>query len=156
MTLQNAFEHGGQTRDKIILGKILGTKPEFRTKVKDIAEDISEIVASVNQLSSEEQKKEIEENFPEILAPKEKIEERERSTRIKRCRARKSCYKISSRTKRISSHIGHAKAAIINSEYAKMYGGKFILRMDDTNPEAERMEYHAAIKVGTRMVRNKI
>ena len=45
-------------------------------------------------------------------------------------------------------HIGHAKAAIINSEYAKMYGGKFILRMDDTNPEAERMEYHAAIKVG--------
>ncbi|MBS3922887.1 MAG: glutamate--tRNA ligase, partial [Nitrosarchaeum sp.] len=45
-------------------------------------------------------------------------------------------------------HIGHAKAAIINAEYAKMYGGKFILRMDDTNPEAERMEYHAAIKVG--------
>ncbi|MBL7002115.1 MAG: glutamate--tRNA ligase, partial [Nitrosopumilus sp.] len=40
------------------------------------------------------------------------------------------------------------KAAIINSEYAKMYGGKFILRMDDTNPEVERMEYHAAIKVG--------
>jgi glutamyl-tRNA synthetase len=29
-----------------------------------------------------------------------------------------------------------------------MYGGKFILRMDDTNPEVERMEYHAAIKVG--------
>ena len=45
-------------------------------------------------------------------------------------------------------HIGHAKAAIINVEYAKMYGGKCILRMDDTNPEAERMEYHAAIKVG--------
>ena len=37
-------------------------------------------------------------------------------------------------------HIGHAKAAIINSEYAKMYGGKFILRMDDTNPEAERIK----------------
>ena len=30
LTLQNAFEHGGETRDKIILGKILGTKPEFR------------------------------------------------------------------------------------------------------------------------------
>jgi len=42
-------------------------------------------------------------------------------------------------------HIGHAKAAIINEEYANMYGGKKILRMDDTNPEAERMEYHAAI-----------
>ncbi len=29
-----------------------------------------------------------------------------------------------------------------------MYGGKLILRFDDTNPEAERKEYYAAIKVG--------
>ena len=29
IALQNAFEHGGE-RDKIILGKVLGTKPEFR------------------------------------------------------------------------------------------------------------------------------
>ena len=57
LALQNAFEHGGQTQDKIILGKILGTKPEFRTKVKEISEDISKIVADVNQISSEEQKK---------------------------------------------------------------------------------------------------
>ena len=76
MTLQNAFEHEGETRDKIILGKILGTKPEFRTKVKEISIEISEIVSSVNKLSIDEQKKEIEENFPEILKPKEKIKER--------------------------------------------------------------------------------
>ena len=44
MALQNAFEHGGETRDKIILGKILGTKPEFRSKVKEISGSISEIV----------------------------------------------------------------------------------------------------------------
>ena len=77
MTLQNAFEHEGETRDKIILGKILGTKPEFRTKVKEISIEISEIVSSVNKLSIDEQKKEIDENFPEILTPKEKIKERE-------------------------------------------------------------------------------
>ena len=52
MALQNAFEHGGETRDKIILGKVLGTKPEFRSKVKEISPvDISEIVSLVNQLS---------------------------------------------------------------------------------------------------------
>ncbi|MGI0075490.1 MAG: glutamate--tRNA ligase, partial [Nitrosotalea sp.] len=45
-------------------------------------------------------------------------------------------------------HIGHAKASIIDEEYAKMYGGKLILRFDDTNPEKERLEYYAAIKVG--------
>jgi len=131
MAIQNAFEHGGKTRDKIILGKILGTKPEFRSKVKEISEDISKIVSSVNQLSLEEQKKEIDENFPEL---KDAIQGKV----ITRFPPEPNGY----------PHIGHAKAAIINSEYAKMYDGKFILRMDDTNPEAERMEYHAAIKVG--------
>lgn len=147
MALQNAFEHEGKTQDKIILGKILGTKPEFRTKVKEIARDIAEIVATVNQLSSEEQKKEIEEKFPDILTPKEKIEERKGLPELKNAEQGKVITRFPPEPNGYP-HIGHAKAAIINSEYAKMYGGKFILRMDDTNPEAERMEYHAAIKVG--------
>ena len=147
MALQNAFEHGGETRDKIILGKILGTKPEFRTKVKEISKDISEIVSNVNQLSSEEQKKEIDETFPEVLAPKAKIVEREGLPELKDAEQGKVITRFPPEPNGYP-HIGHAKAAIINSEYAKMYGGKFILRMDDTNPEAERMEYHAAIKVG--------
>jgi glutamyl-tRNA synthetase len=147
MALQNAFEHEGETRDKIILGKILGTKPEFRTKVKEISGKISEIVASVNQLSTEEQKKEIDENFPEVLAPKEKIVGREGLPELKDAVQGKVITRFPPEPNGYP-HIGHAKAAIINSEYAKMYGGKFILRMDDTNPEAERMEYHAAIKVG--------
>ncbi len=147
MALQNAFEHGGETKDKIVLGKILGTKPEFRTKVKEISKDISEIVFNVNQLSSEEQKKEIKENFPEILAPKEKIQGREGLPELKDAIQGKVITRFPPEPNGYP-HIGHAKAAIINSEYAKMYGGKFILRMDDTNPEAERMEYHAAIKVG--------
>ena len=147
MALQNAFEHGGETRDKIVLGKILGTKPEFRSKVKEITEDISEIVSIVNQLSSEEQEIEIKEKFPELLAPKEKIVEREGLPELKNAEQGKVITRFPPEPNGYP-HIGHAKAAIINSEYAKMYGGKFILRMDDTNPEAERMEYHAAIKVG--------
>ena len=147
MALQNAYEYGGETRDKIILGKIIGTKPELRNKVKEITDDISEIVTQVNQMSLEEQRKEIDENFPEILVPKEKIEEREGLPKLKDAVYGKVVTRFPPEPNGYP-HIGHAKAAIINSEYAKMYGGKFILRMDDTNPEAERMEYHAAIKVG--------
>ena len=77
IALQNAFDHEGKTQDKVVLAKILGTKPEFRTRVKEIVGDIAEIVSAVNQTSLDEQRKEIEENFPEILIPKEKIEERE-------------------------------------------------------------------------------
>ena len=147
MALQNAFEHGGETKDKIVLGKILGTNPEFRSRAKEIAKDISEIVITVNQMSSEEQEKEIGDKFPDLLAPKEKIVEREGLPELKNAEQGKIITRFPPEPNGYP-HIGHAKAAIINSEYAKMYGGKFILRMDDTNPEAERMEYHAAIKVG--------
>ncbi|MBS3926999.1 MAG: glutamate--tRNA ligase [Nitrosarchaeum sp.] len=147
IALQNAFEHEGKTQDKIVLAKILGTKPEFRTRVKEISEEIKTIVSEINQLSFEEQKKVIEENFPDILIPKEKTEEREGLPLLKNAEHGKVVTRFPPEPNGYP-HIGHAKAAIINAEYAKMYGGKFILRMDDTNPEAERMEYHAAIKVG--------
>ena len=45
-------------------------------------------------------------------------------------------------------HIGHAKAAVIDEEYARKYGGKLILRYDDTNPLKEKIEYYSAIKDG--------
>ena len=43
-------------------------------------------------------------------------------------------------------HIGHAKAVCINFATAEKYGGMCNLRMDDTNPTKEDVEYVDAIK----------
>jgi len=148
IALQNAVEHNGKTKDKVVLSKSLGTIPELKNNVKEVIPEIASIVSQVNGMSIEEQKTEIQNNFPEIFDVKENVKEQrvglpplegaEQGKVVTRFTPAPNGY----------PHIGHAKAAIISEEYAKMYGGKLVLRYDDTNPEDTRLEYWAAIKVG--------
>ncbi|MCP5369498.1 MAG: glutamate--tRNA ligase [Rickettsiaceae bacterium] len=43
-------------------------------------------------------------------------------------------------------HIGNIRTALINYLYSKKYGGKFILRIDDTDIERSKKEYEETIK----------
>ena len=148
IALQNAVEHDGKTNDKVVLSKSLGTIPELRNNVKDAIPEIASIVSQVNDMSIEEQKTEIENNFPEILNVKKPVKkERVGLPPLEGAEQGKVVTRFTPAPNGYP-HIGHAKAAIISEEYTKMYGGKLVLRFDDTNPEDTRLEYWAAIKVG--------
>ena len=148
IALQNAVEHDGKTKDKVVLSKSLGTIPELKNNVKEVIPEIASIVSQVNGMSIEEQKTEIQNNFPEIFDVKENVkEERVGLPPLEGAEQGKVVTRFTPAPNGYP-HIGHAKAAIISEEYAKMYGGKLVLRYDDTNPEDTRLEYWAAIKVG--------
>ena len=43
-------------------------------------------------------------------------------------------------------HIGNARSAVLNWAYAKKNGGKFILRIDDTDNIRSKIEFEKKIK----------
>ena len=146
IALLNASEHDGRTRNDAVISKVIGTKPELRGRIKEVIPLISEVVYEVNKLSVSVQKAELEDKFPELLVTKPK-QERSGLPPLEGVEYGKIVTRFPPEPNGYP-HIGHAKASIIDEEYARMYGGKLILRFDDTNPENEQLEYYAAIKVG--------
>ena len=130
--LQNAVFFKGKANPKAIVGKILGECPEYRTKVQEITETINAIVADVNAMDPEAQKKALEEIDPSMLV-KEKKERKYELPDLENVDG-----KVVMRIAPGPSgplHIGHTRVSILNDEYVKRYGGTLICRFEDTNPE---------------------
>ena len=130
--LQNAVFFKGKANPKAIVGKILGECPEYRTKVQEITETINAIVADINAMSLDDQKKALEEIDPTMLV-KEKKERKYELPDLENVDG-----KVVMRIAPGPSgplHIGHTRVSILNDEYVKRYGGTLICRFEDTNPE---------------------
>ena len=126
--LKNAIAHGGKAVQGAVIAGLFaeGLKP---TDMKKYGKDISEIIKEINKLSVEDQKKELDKS-------KVSVSEREVREGLEELPgASKGVVMRFSPSPSGALHIGHALAIGINFVYVKKYGGKFICRIEDTNPD---------------------
>ena len=145
--LLNALQHGGKAQAGAIVGKIIGEKQELKTKVKELSGLISKTVNEVNSLSIEEQKRIVEEKWPEALK-KEKMEEERRLPALPNADKYKQIVTRFSPNPDCVLHLGSARAIMLSHEYARLYKGKFLLRFEDTDPKVKKpvSEFYDSIR----------
>ena len=132
--LQNAVKHGGVPQAGAVIGMVMGGHPELRSRAKEVSALAKEAIADVAKLSAEERVATLQSRAPEMFAAlSEKHEHKKVLPDLEK--AEKGVAMRFAPNPSGPLHIGHARAAALNDAYVKQYGGRYILRIEDTDPK---------------------
>ncbi len=140
--LENAVNHDGKANAGSVIGKVIGTEPDLKDRISEVKEISASVTAEVNSLSAEEQLSQLRDIAPELLE-KEKVAKELRLPDLEGAEGGVVMRLAPNPSGPL--HLGHTRMAILNDEYVKRYGGKLIVRMEDTNPEAIMPEAYEMI-----------
>jgi glutamyl-tRNA synthetase len=127
--LINAVKHKGKASNGAVMGSVMATHAELRGEAKKIAQIAAQMVSKVNSMDPELQKPELD----KLGGMKEKKPVKEKGLVDLPDVKGKVVLRFAPNPSG-PLHIGHARAAVLNNEYVKRYGGKLILRVEDTDP----------------------
>ncbi|HNO09211.1 MAG TPA: glutamate--tRNA ligase family protein, partial [Methanoregulaceae archaeon] len=132
--LQNAVKHASLPKPGTVIGMVMGKHPELRSRAREVSALLDEVLSVVAALSPAEREQQLRALAPDIAAdmsrPKVHVKELPG--------LEKADHGVVMRFAPNPSgplHLGHARAAVLNDAYVKRYGGKYILRIEDTDPK---------------------
>ena len=154
--LKNALDFNGKVHDKAVLGQVLREKPNLKKEVPKVLKEINITIKEIERLNSAEIKKKLTKLAPELLKEKKQDKNKGPLKELKNAKKGKIVVRIAPSPSG-PLHIGHAYGASLNYEYAKIYNGKFIVRIEDTNPEKIYPQAYELIKRDAQwLTENKI
>jgi len=159
--LINAVKFNGKADVKAVVSKVFADRPELRASARQVVEVVREVVDYVNSLTLEEQRRILEERWPEALEAKRPTEARRGDVESlpelpDADRLGKLAFRFAPNPD-FYLHLGSARPAIVNYAYKLKYAArgkeaKFILRFEDTDPRTKRpmLEAYDAIREDLR------
>jgi glutamyl-tRNA synthetase len=127
--LKNAIAYEGKANSGSVISALFNEGLE-KSEVKNVMPKIQTVIKEIGKLSLQEQEKEYE-KLHEIISERHGREGLPELPNVKKG-------KVVMRFAPSPSgpmHIGHAATACISFLFVKKYGGKFYVRIEDTNPE---------------------
>lgn len=134
--LQNALRHSGKAERRAVISKLLGDHPELRPQAEEVSVTTEKIVAEINALTPDEQRELFSQIAPELQ--QQGAKPRADKIRLPELPHHERVIMRFAPNPNGPATLGSARGIVVNSEYAKRYGGSFILRFDDTDPQTKR------------------
>ncbi|MFA4946594.1 MAG: glutamate--tRNA ligase [Candidatus Micrarchaeia archaeon] len=125
--LKNAADYG-KADARFVIGKVLGEHPDAKADYKKTSALVDAVVNAVNALPAAEVARELEGFVFEKKTQREGLPPSPISPAITRIAPNPSGM----------LHIGHARAIVLNDEYARTTNGKFFVRLEDTDPKTKK------------------
>ncbi|MDQ1279094.1 MAG: glutamyl-tRNA synthetase, partial [Thermoproteota archaeon] len=137
IALLNAVQHDGSARPEPVMGRLLSERPDLKERTKELFQLINGVVKEVNSIPVPEQRRQVEEEWPELLVEEKAKPEVRKLPPLPNIEKYPFVHVRFSPNPDGALHVGGCRAAILCDEYAKMYNGQFTLRFDDSDPRTK-------------------
>lgn len=141
IVLDNAIKYDGKPDVKSVMGALLGSNAELRSRAGEIKGIVERSVSAVAKMSLSDQISELKRIAPELLVEQVRVEVSEEKELPELPNVDKWS-KVVMRLAPFPSgplHVGNARMVILNDYYVKKYSGELILVFDDTIGSSEKI-----------------
>jgi glutamyl-tRNA synthetase len=142
--LQNAVKYQSLPKAGTVLGMVMGAHPELRSRAREVREALVEVLAEVGAMSEEEREAALKAIAPDLVH-EEKHERVERKLPALPSAEGGVVMRFAPNPSG-PLHLGHARAAVLNDAYVREYGGRYILRIEDTDPKRVDPDAYAMVQ----------